>query len=320
MATRAENRVTRPVVVWRFADGLRGHENQTDGLIEALAARTAVESHTLPTPRAARLGALWQTLRGGGGVRELPDPDLLVGAGRATHLPLLAGRLVRGGRAVVLMDPGLPRRLFDLLIVPEHDGMAPGPGVLVTRGALNRIRPADERDQGEGLILVGGPSRHYGWDDRTLCAQIDTVTARDPGRRWLVASSRRTPEGFLARFRDLARDNIETVDFKVMAADWLPRKLSRATRVWVSEDSVSMVFEALTAGAATGLLTMPRVGRDAVRGRGVAGSIDGLLSDGLVTGFAEWQAGRELQAPGRRLDEAGRCAEWIIEEWLSRTD
>ena len=315
MANEHARRARRSVVVWRFADGLRGHENQTDGLVEALRARVDVEQHTVRTPRPARLGTACRMWRGDG-VRSLPDPDLLVGAGRATHLPMLVARRRRGGRVVVLMKPGLPRRCFDLLIVPEHDGLAPGPGVLVTRGALNRIRPGGEHDEEQGLILVGGPSRHYGWDEAALRAQIDAIAARDDAFHWVVIASRRTPAGFLERLRALGRDNLETVGFGDMDADWLPARLARARRVWVSEDSVSMVFEALTAGAATGLLSMPRVGRDAVHGRGVAGSIDSLLADGLVTSFAMWQAGRDLRAPARRLDEAGRCAEWILERWL----
>ena len=38
------------------------------------------------------------------------------------------------------MKPSLPRRWFDLCIVPQHDGVAADAHTLVTEGALNRIR------------------------------------------------------------------------------------------------------------------------------------------------------------------------------------
>ena len=30
----------------------------------------------------------------------------------------------------------------------------------------------------EGLFLIGGPSKHYGWDSASLLAQIDAIVAR----------------------------------------------------------------------------------------------------------------------------------------------
>jgi uncharacterized protein len=47
---------------------------------------------------------------------------------------------------VVLMKPSLPRRWFDLCILPQHDGIAADAHTLVTEGALNRVRPAPDRD------------------------------------------------------------------------------------------------------------------------------------------------------------------------------
>ena len=72
-----------------------------------------------------------------------------------------------------------------------------------------------------------------------------------------------------------------------------------------------MLYEALTAGAATGLVSMPR--RDHHESKRNLG--DGLLAKGLVTSFEDWQKGRDLEPPPEPLDEAGRCADWILCEW-----
>ncbi|GMQ76597.1 MAG: hypothetical protein BMS9Abin01_1882 [Gammaproteobacteria bacterium] len=81
----------RQFVVWRFADRLRGHENQSDGLISALSDRTPVSIHTMPTPRARRVNTLWRALLGAD-TRSLPNPDLPIGTGNATQLPVLVAR------------------------------------------------------------------------------------------------------------------------------------------------------------------------------------------------------------------------------------
>ena len=105
---------------------------------------------------------------------------------------MLAVRRAFGGRAIVLMKPSLPMRFFDLCIIPEHDGVRPGKNVLLSEGVLNRMEPGTEKDPHKGLILLGGPSAHYGWDEKHLLQQIAEVIRQDP-RAWIVATSRRNP-------------------------------------------------------------------------------------------------------------------------------
>lgn len=73
-----------------------------------------------------------------------------------------------------------------------------------------------------------------------------------------------------------------------------------------------MVYEALTAGAAVGLLAVKwRKASDRL-----ARGIRGLQRDRLVTGFDDWRQGAILQPTTEPFDEAGRCADWILERWL----
>ena len=135
----------RPLVVWRLLDGKPGHESQSLGLARALERLTSVSVHDLPV-RDIAAGPFGWLLRRFPAGRDLPDPDLIIGAGHATHWPLLCARRARGGRAVVLMKPSLPKRWFDRVVAPEHDGVRPGGNVIVTRGVLNAMR----------LLLSGG--------------------------------------------------------------------------------------------------------------------------------------------------------------------
>ena len=302
--------MAQPVVAWAFSDGKAGHENQTRGLVQALTDRIPLRCHWIRAPRAARLIADFLCARFAPG-RDLPDPDLLIGAGHGTHPALLAARRARGGRAVVLMKPSLPRSWFDLCVIPEPDGVR-GPNVLVTRGALNALRPATRSEADSGLILIGGPSSHYRWLDDDLMRQVEAVVARAPAMRWTLTTSRRTPPSTLARLRAIRAANLTLVPFEQTDAAWLPGRLLRAACAWVSEDSVSMVYEALTAGAATGLLQVPRRGASRV-----ARGVDRIIGDGLALSFARWQAGAALAPPAQPFNEAARIAAWIKTQWLS---
>ena len=301
---------TAKLVVWRISDGKRGHDNQSLGLTEALEKCVPVATYTLPALSALRALAYW--LAGSfPPAKGLPDPDLLLGAGHATHLTLLAARRARGGRAVVLMKPSLPLSLFDLCIIPQHDAIAPSGRVLVTRGVLNRIHPSGEKDARCGLILLGGPSQHYDWPDEPVLEQVRAIAECEHGIYWHIATSRRTPSATLDGLRELTLDNVEVVAQQDTGAEWLPEKLARASQVWVTEDSASMVYEALSSGAVVGVLAVRRRADSRVS-RGV----QHLIEQGLLTSFAEWRTGKVLHAPPQPFNETARSARFILETWF----
>ena len=109
------------MVVWLIHDEKPGHCNQLLGLTQAFAELAPVEVCEIRAPsRASSLATLFAKSFALG--NQLSKPDLVVGAGHSTHLAILAARRAHGGKAVVLMKPSLPTSLFDLCIVPKHDG------------------------------------------------------------------------------------------------------------------------------------------------------------------------------------------------------
>ena len=56
----------------------------------------------------------------------------------------------------------------------------------------------------------------------------------------------------------MADMRLTVVPVAATGPDWLPAQLARAGQAWATADSVSMVYEALTAGAAVGILDVPR--------------------------------------------------------------
>lgn len=299
------------VIVWRLLDGKPGHENQTLGLTNALAELLPVVVHDVPAIGGWRVWLAWLFGRCAW-VEALPAPDLIIGAGHATHVNMLACRRAHGGRIVVLMRPSLPLRWFDLCVIPAHDGVVASARVWISRGVLNPLRSTVDKQPDVGLILLGGPSSHYGWDQAALCAQVKTIATGDP-RRWTVATSRRTPAATVAALQRLGIDNLNIVPSANTASGWLATQLASTPLVWVSEDSVSMLYEALTAGAACGVLPVPRL-----RAGRVSVGVDALLNDGTVGSFADWQQGQSPIPPKVPFDEAARCARWIRQQWFSR--
>lgn len=296
------------LVVWIVSDGKPGHVNQSLGLAEALARAIPTAIHTLPAQPALRAGLAWLLRRRL--AQGLPAPDLILGAGHATHLTLLAARRAHGGRTVVLMKPSLPRRCFDLCVVPRHDGVEADARTLVSEGALNRIRPALDADPAQGLILIGGPSAHFEWDSATVSAQVNTLVERTPGMRWTLTTSRRTPTDFAAQLS--ASPTLEVVPHTATAPDWLPAQFARCGTVWVTPDSASMVYEALTAGAAVGVFEL-RAKPDSRVARAAAQ----LANAGRVMPLASWRATGTLPRATPPLAEAERYAHWIL-EWLRK--
>lgn len=296
------------LTVWVVSDGKPGHLNQSLGLAEALARAAASTHHVVPALPAWRalLALLSKRFPG----PALPAPDLVLGAGHATHLSLLAARRAAGGRAVVLMKPSLPRRCFDLCVVPRHDGLAADARTLTTEGALNRVRPATARDPQRGLMLIGGVSKHFAWDDDAIQLQIRSILARTPGVRWTLTTSRRTPAEFLRTLPPAA--NLAVVAHADSGPDWLPAQLAASGTAWVTPDSASMVVEALSAGADVGVFDLPVNPKSRV-----GWAISDLADAGRITRFVRWCAHGTLYPNTEPLAEADRSAAWIL-AWLKQ--
>ena len=302
-----------PWVVWVISDSKPGHANQSLGLAEALARAAPTKIRVIPALPAWRawLAFLLKRLPG----KALPTPDLVIGAGHATHVTLLAARRAHGARLVVLMKPSLPRAWFDLSIIPQHDGIAADAHTLVSEGALNRIRPATlpqstGDDARHGLLLIGGASKHFDWDSDAIQVQIKSILARTLDTHWTLTTSRRTPADFLS---DLPHaPNLTIVPHTATSPDWLPEQLALSSTVWVTPDSASMVFEALTAGADVGVFDLP------VNPKSRVGWAIAHLADAQrITRFVAWCTYGILQPNQHPLAEAERCADWIL-KWLKK--
>lgn len=289
------------------SDGKPGHLAQSQGLAEAIERATPVRMTTIDADDEAEAA-----LPGNGG-------GLVIAAGHRTHAKAYALRRLMRLPVIVLMNPGwIGRQRFDLCIIPKHDAVRPSPRVINTEGALNRITPARNPSPDRGLIMVGGPSKHHDWDDTKLKQQLDALIAKQQHVQWTATGSRRTPSSTDALLNGLSQAHGERFDYTPAdqtPSGWVGEQLDRCGVCWVSEDSVSMVYESLTAGAEVGLMDVPRKGS---AGRVVRG-VDSLIERGWVVSFDAWDRGASLPTDRPRLAEADRVASLIIERWLKPT-
>jgi uncharacterized protein len=284
------------ITIWCVTDEKPGHMSQLQGLTQAIANLHPTETQWLkPGDKAPQ---------------QTGKPDLILAAGHRTHLRAIALKWRHGGKLVLLMKPSLPRWLFDLCIIPEHDGVRSSPRVLITKGALNAIRCSEQKDPERGLFLIGGPSKHHAWDDDDVIRQLAQIMTAAPSVQWTLTTSRRTPSTFLAKLSQTRHNNLKAVPVEQTDKDWLLQHYSNCNSIWVSEDSVSMVYESLSSGSRVGVLKVPRKGDSRVS-RG----LDKLLEENRLLSVDS----KDQTQPPKPLREADRAAAYILNNVLHRT-
>ena len=240
---------------------------------------------------------------------------MLIGAGNACQTALLLSRRAYGGSAIYFMQPKFPTSCFDLCIIPRHDSPPKRDNIIISEGVLNDCRPTATRDDSLGIILVGGPSKHHGWNEDQLVDQIKAIleraSQRTPALRYKLSPSRRTPLNTIEKLRALT--GVDFISPEDVGSEWLPQNLARATEAWVTADSISMMYEALSSGARLGVLATPIKRNDRI-----SAVANDLIQRGFATGFQQWQSkGGLLSSP--TLQEADRVAEIVIKRFALDT-
>lgn len=300
-------------VVWQIKDGKRGHENQSKGLIKALSKLRRIECYEIDV-RKQRTNWFKYLFGCVNNFSDLPEPDLIIGAGSQTHSTVLAAGRATQKPTIVMMTPAKGMTaLFDLCIVPEHDGRRAS-NMIVTSGVLNLIEISANKSTRSGLFLIGGPSKHHGWNERQTIEQISQIIEQSPEIHWTATTSRRSSGTTAAELTSIKAKNLTVVRGEDTGADWLPAQLNKANNVWVTEDSVSMVYEALSSGAKVGVLPVPRKSEKSR----VINGLERLIEKGQVLPYNTNMCDLSSFDAPPPFNEAERVAEIVAEKFLSR--
>ncbi|MDE2582955.1 MAG: mitochondrial fission ELM1 family protein [Rhodospirillales bacterium] len=239
-----------------------------------------------------------------------PLPDIAIACG-GTGGVVGAALRPRGVRVVQVQHPRIDPRRFDVVVVNRHDRLA-GPNVIVTRTALHRVTPERLAAAAETwraafatlprplvAVLVGGSNGRFRLDaavGRQLAAQLAAMMDRDrvglmltPSRRTDPAVTQVLAETLRPRGAFVWDGSGDNPYFGMLAL---------ADVVVATEDSVSMVSEAVATAAPVLLAELPG------RSRRIGAFTAGLLEDGRVRRFA----GRLEQWPTAPLDDTAAAA------------
>lgn len=318
----------KPLSIIAYFDGRLGHEKQTRGILQALAGITAINVvHKKVTISSATYCKNWAAylLRPLQSLEEenfSAPVDLIIGTGTHTHIPMLLEKGTRKNitgtevRVVTCMSPEpLLRSKFDLCCIPMHDDPSPRKNVFLTLGPPSPVMFEKRHKPGRGLILVGGiDKKSHKWNSRAVAEQIQTIITENTSMLWTVSSSPRTPEDTCREMETMAA-SMQQFSFyrsKDTPAGWVEEQYAINEIVWVTADSISMVYEALTAGCSVGILPVEWLQKD----NKFEKSLSILREMKMIVAYYDWQSGAKLPAPPEEpFNEAERCAREILKRW-----
>ncbi len=304
-------------------DGRPGHEKQTLGIIKALEKKISVHLVNIKQQKLTLLQTLIRTCRllfSKSGERNplVENGDLLIGTGTGTHLSLLLYKRKYNIPAVTCMSPAsYLRPYFDICFVPKHDGIDQFNNVFYTIGAPNCSEDKKLHEKNSGLILLGGIDRQsHHWDSKKISTMVEEIIAREDDIQWVISSSPRTPKQTVSEMENLVTqyNNCRFYDYKDTKRGWIEQQYDHSGPVWVTSDSISMMFEALSAGCNVGLLPVDWKNPK----NKFKKNEEVLFRNKHAISYNEWDKVGMSWSASSGLNEAQRCADRILETWWPR--
>lgn len=288
------------------SDGKAGHRSQAVGLYKAMQRQSNIEVtfQEISIQELPIFSLLKAILARRFGLFE-KKPDYIFGVGSHTQARvLLLGRVYPKAKTVIMMKPNFPVNWFDYAIIPQHDGVKESMHVITTQGALNPIVNENRHQPNRILIALGGNSKRHQWNDEKVLSSIHRLVENNVHATFILTTSRRTPDTFL---ETLPQQNfyskLQIFPVEHTPQGWVFEEMQKAEVVWVTEDSVSMIFEALTAGCKVGVIKINRLKEDRI-----TRSIDQIIQSNLVSD----ETFIEMLVEPHAFKEAERVATYLL--------
>ena len=313
---------------WAISDGAAGNERQARALADAIGAAVRVvhirvrQPWDVLAPRLA-IGAHAAIRDADDKPLSPPWPDIAIGCGRRAALLTRALRSWSAHHSftVQILDPRIDAKAFDVVVTPQHDGVAGG-NVIRSIGALN---PVDARWLATGrsefaslgelraprtAVLIGATNRAQRLDDAYFDALLDRLGAWHAldGGSYLVSVSRRTPRDGVSRLRH-AFGTLPGVFWAGAEDGANPYAgfLAWADRIVVTPDSVNMISEACATGKPVYTFA-PRV---------IAGKLAGFHRELRASGHLRFIDESEQKPQPPPLTETREIAELVRARWMA---
>ncbi len=246
-----------------LTEGYHGMISQVEGLAKAL---NADFQH-----RIVKLKWLWNyippklspvsrlILKNEQYITENEKFDLVISCGRKSVIPsIFIKKKNKKIFTIHIQNPKVRFNNFDLIVVPEHDGLK-GENIIASKGAIHYItrleiekaRPyLHDKIQNEKIVslILGGPNKYYNFSNEELTNIFREIKSSfiSQGYKAIIIPSMRTPK----RIIDLAINEFLIDGFVVNSVDKQAylSSLAIANSIVVTCDSTSMISEAATSG------------------------------------------------------------------------
>lgn len=297
---------TKTKIVWILSDGRPGHFNQAKGVVKALSLIQPIETVWLDTrlrvgffrivqrellkhTRTAMPQALLRLFYD----CTIPEqaPDMIVSAGgRTSFANAWLARFYSVPNIFIGSLRGLPAELFSAVLTLE-----PIPDVnnnIVLRFPVSEITPdyLEAIEIPENLatktcwaLLAGGDGAgyHYMSEDWLRLGALLNKLAEQYAIQWLVCSAQRSGKAAQILLQDsIDKQYLADVSwFSAQAGNQMPLYLAVADKVFVTEDSMTMLGEAMASGKPVFSLR-PEVARPNQRYRN---ALQGYVTGGLLS-------------------------------------
>lgn len=298
-------------------DGRPGHEKQTRGIISNLKQSIDVEVTEIDTSKHKLIDRyknyclllVPQRLQ----IQQKDiQADIAIGTGSRTHAILLLLRRRYNIPVYTCMTPPFViRSCFTCCFVPEHDSTPRRSNIFYTLGAPNCSVDKQQHDPEQGLVLLGGiDTASHIWNDEQIADMVRMVIEKSANIHWTISSSPRTPDKTIVKIGQITKrhDNVEFFHYKDTPAGWIERQYEKCKTVWVTSDSISMLYEALSAGCNVNIFPM-QWKRNSSKFKK---NEDILLNKRRVRSYQEWLEGGYGTTYNEHLNEAQRCADQIL--------
>ena len=133
--------------------------------------------------------------------------------------------------------------------------------------------------------------------------QLQLIVSRQPHIHWTITDSPRTPDSTLGRISEQGWANMDIIPFKDCGTATLQNLYARAGNIWVSTDSISMVYESLASGARVGLLEVPQ-------------RQESRVSLAMKSLIEAWRSTNTMLTPKYTMNEAARCAGILLQRGI----
>ena len=243
--------------VYWFQDSKTGHLKQVQALLDQLKKEIKISITPINCSNQESVSDMLIN------ENQFDGPTMLIGAGHDVYPKILQAKKYlekltdQDIFSIAVLRPSYKLNSFDLIVAPEHDfrkRLLPE-NVILFQGSLATTShtPIDEN---KAIIAIGGPSKHYKFDEEILMKQLHYILSVHPKHQFKIFNSRRTPDTLNIKLKDGLNNysNLKFIDFNSPESETFQDSINKSSLKFVTPDSSNLVFEALSAKGQTYLI------------------------------------------------------------------